>query len=159
MTPQQRAQRLIDESDHMIIATVGADGAPWATPVFYVADQNHDLYWMSEQSSRHSVNIRSTGTAAIVIFEVEPGRPVDGVYISAESAELVEPEEIKTGIEILARKPQPNKWVIQSIDDVTGEAPWRIYRAHPITIEVRANAVENGKAVARRESAEFRASD
>jgi nitroimidazol reductase NimA-like FMN-containing flavoprotein (pyridoxamine 5'-phosphate oxidase superfamily) len=131
----------------MIIATADAHGAPWASPVFYVPAENYDLYWTSEKTSRHSENIRSTGAAAIVIYEAERGKPVDAVYISAESTELADPEDVKRGIEVMARKPQPDKWLIESVDDVTGDGPWRIYRAHPTTIEVRADAVEKGKAV------------
>jgi hypothetical protein len=159
MTPQQRAQRLIDESDHMVIATVDANSAPWVSPVFYVRDDSYDLYWTSEKTARHSENIRSAGAAAIVICEAEPGKPVDAVYILAESTELADPEDVKRGIEVMARKPQPDKWLIEGVDDVTGSGPWRIYRARPITIEVRADAVEKGKSVVRRESADFRTGD
>jgi hypothetical protein len=53
-------------------------------------------------------------------------------------------------------KEQPGKWIIEDSSDVTGDGPWRIYRATPKTIEVRAEDVENGKTVVIRESADFR---
>jgi len=141
------------------VATVDANGMPWVSPVFYVPDENYDLYWTSEKTARHSENIRNTGAAAIVIYEAESAKPVDAVYMSAESAELTDPEDVERGIEVMARKPQPDKWLIESVDDVTGIGPWRIYRARPTAIEVRADAVKKGKAVVRRESADFRMSD
>ncbi len=157
-TPAERAQRLIDECRDMTVATVGASGAPWVSPVFYVPDENYDLYWTSEKTARHSANIRSTGVAAIVIYPTDPGKPVDAVYASALAAELTDPEEIGHGIAVMLRKPQPEKWMITSAADVSGRGPWRIYRAQLTTIDVRATQTEGGRAVARREPADFRLS-
>jgi len=155
-TPQERAQRLIEVTVNMTVASVGADGAPWVSPVFFVADAAGDLYWTSETTARHSRNIRETGAVAIVIVEPDPERRVDAVYMAAAAVELSAGEDIAHGIDVLTRKPQPERWMITGVEDVTGDGPWRIYRAHPTSIEVRASATVNGKAVARRQDAEFR---
>jgi nitroimidazol reductase NimA-like FMN-containing flavoprotein (pyridoxamine 5'-phosphate oxidase superfamily) len=155
-TPQERAQRLIDVTTNMTVATVGADGAPWVSPVFFVADSDGDLYWTSETTARHSQHIRETGQAAVVIVEPDPDRRVDAVYMAAKVVELSAAEDIAHGIDVMTRKPQPERWMISGVEDVTGDGPWRIYRAHPESIEVRASDTVNGKAVARRQAAEFR---
>jgi hypothetical protein len=157
VTPQQRARRLIDENQNMVLATADPEGIPWISPVFFVPDENYNLYWTSEKTARHSENIRCTGATAIVIFDAEPGKPVDAVYMSCESDELTDPVEIHRAIAVLSRKPQPEKWSIDSVEDVSGDGPWRIYRARPTTIEVRASAVAGGRPVARRQPADFRA--
>jgi hypothetical protein len=155
-TPPERARRLIDASINMTVATVDAAGVPWVSPVFYVPDDAYDLYWTSEPSARHSENIRCTGAAAIVIVEADPEARVDAVYMSAEATELTGPEEVERGIEVMLAKPQPERWKITSADDVSGDGPWRIYRAHPTAIDVRSSDSNRGRAVARRTPAEFR---
>jgi hypothetical protein len=155
-TPAARAQRLIDEGINLTLATVGASGAPWVSPVFYVPDANYDLFWTSEKTARHSENIRASGVAAIVIVEADPDKRVDAVYMSAVASELTEAEEIEHGITVMLSKPQPERWTISSPGDVSADGPWRIYRARPTQIDVRATETEAGKPVARREAAEFR---
>jgi hypothetical protein len=53
---------------------------------------------------------------------------------------------------VLRRKPQPDRWVVREVADVVGDSPWRIYRAVPELIEVRAETTKNGKVVVVRES-------
>jgi nitroimidazol reductase NimA-like FMN-containing flavoprotein (pyridoxamine 5'-phosphate oxidase superfamily) len=153
-TPGERARRLIDQNSHMVIATTDLEGTPWVSPVFYVADDSYDLYWTSAAAARHSANIRESGAVAIVIFETEP--EVDAVYLAGHAVELEEPDDVRMGIEIMGRKLQPERWQIEGTDDVTGEGPWRVYRAHPTTVEVREDGIEKGKAVAGREPADSR---
>ncbi len=155
-TPQDRARRLLEVTPNMTVASVGTDGTPWVSPVFFVADTDGDLYWTSETTARHSRHIRETGAVAIVIVEPDPERRVDAVYLAAEAVELSAAADIAHGIDVMTRKPQPERWMITGVEDVSGDGPWRIYRAHPTSIEVRASATVKGKAVARRQDAEFR---
>ncbi len=156
MTPQERARRLLDEQQNLVLATVSAEGIPWIAPVFYVPDEVYDLYWTSDKEARHSENVRATGRAAIVAYQVEPGEPVDGVYAQAEVSELEDPDEIARATEIMCRRRQPERWMIESPADVSGDGPWRIYRAHLLSIEVRHSGEKGGKAVALRQPADFR---
>lgn len=156
MTPQERARQLLDEEQNLVLATVDAGGIPWISPVFFVPDENYELFWTSDRDARHSENIRATGQAAIVIYVVEPGRPVDGVYSQAEVSELSDTTEIEHAVRVMGRRRQPDKWMIESPADVTGNGPWRIYRARLSSIEVRADARKSNKAVAVRQPADFR---
>lgn len=101
MSPTERAKRLVDTSKHMTIATVDVDGVPWVSPVFYVADDNYNLYWVSGRTARHSENIRRCPktTIAIVIFEADP--VVDAVYMSTEAEELTNRDEVDRAIQVL----------------------------------------------------------
>jgi hypothetical protein len=155
-TPQQRARRLIDVASNMTLATVGADGRPWVSPVFYVPDSRYDLYWTSEVSARHSENIRATGQGAIVIVEPDPDARVDAVYMDAEVTELVDATEIVRAIAIMRSKSQPERWMVTTAGDVSGDGPWRIYRARPLGMDVRTTGSAGDKAVARRQPADFR---
>lgn len=158
MTPRERARRLLDEQQNLVLATVDAAAIPWIAPVFYVPDEHYELFWTSDREARHSANVRATGTAAIVVYRAEPGQPVDGVYAQAEVSELEGSDDIAHGIEVMTRRRQPERWVIETAADVSGDGPWRIYRARLTSIEVRASGTKGGKAVALRQPADFRAS-
>ena len=125
---------------------------------FYVPDDRYDLYWTSWVEARHSANVRDHPPVAIVIFETDP--EVEAVYISALAVELNDPEEVTAGIEIMRRRDdsQPEHWRIKDISVVTGDGPWRIYRASHNTIEVRLAREERGERIVTREDADFRSS-
>jgi nitroimidazol reductase NimA-like FMN-containing flavoprotein (pyridoxamine 5'-phosphate oxidase superfamily) len=153
---QTGAKRLIDENKNMVLTTVDHAGAPWVSPVFYVPDDQYDPYWTSWVEARHSANVREHPTVAIVIYETDP--EVEAVYMSAQAAELEEPEEVTRGIEVMRSRDdwQPEHWRIKDISVVTGDGPWRIYRASPQTIEVRLRRKERGEYIVTREDADFR---
>jgi nitroimidazol reductase NimA-like FMN-containing flavoprotein (pyridoxamine 5'-phosphate oxidase superfamily) len=157
-TQGQIAKHLIDDNIHMTVATADADGTPWVSPVFFVSDDDYDLYWTSWKNARHSQNIRSNPKAGIVIYEAEASRPVQAVYIAATVVEITEPAEVAAAIEVMRGRPQPERWMINSFEDVSGDGPWRIYRAHPRTIEVRSEAEDGGLPIVTREPADFRCS-
>jgi nitroimidazol reductase NimA-like FMN-containing flavoprotein (pyridoxamine 5'-phosphate oxidase superfamily) len=150
----ERAQRLIEETKHMTLATADRSGNPWVSPVFFVPDDAYDLYWVSAKSARHSQNVRDNPSVAIVVYETEP--QVDAVYIAARAEELNDSEEVRRGMEVVARRKQPPQWEIDGVGDVTGAGPWRIYCAVVDSIEVRRPGEEGGKAVVVREPADFR---
>jgi len=105
LTPEERARHLLDAGNHMTIATVDPEGTPWVTPVFYVADADDALYWVSDNEARHSVNIRANPAVAVVIYQTQP--TTDAVYITARAVELDDRREILHAIEVLLRKDQP----------------------------------------------------
>jgi nitroimidazol reductase NimA-like FMN-containing flavoprotein (pyridoxamine 5'-phosphate oxidase superfamily) len=151
VTPEQRARQLIEDHNHMTIATADAEGAPWVSPVFYVPDDDAALYWVSGSTARHSANIRARSAVAIVIYEPPPN--TDAVYILASAVELDDEAAIRHAIQVLRRKEQPDKWVVHDVADVRGASPWRIYRATPEVVEVRDEIAENGKAIVTRQAA------
>lgn len=149
-----RAQRLIDESKHMTLATADEGGSPWASPVFYAVDANRALYWVSDKDALHSANVRVRPQITIVIYRAEEG-DVDAVYIRARAVELNDEADVSAGMEVMARRPQPEPWRIGDISDVMGNGPWRIYRAARQRTEVRARQTKSGKPVVVREGADF----
>jgi nitroimidazol reductase NimA-like FMN-containing flavoprotein (pyridoxamine 5'-phosphate oxidase superfamily) len=78
----------------MTLATADADGAPWASPVWFATEDGQHFYWVSDPNARHSRNIAQRPTIAMVIFDstVTPG-DADAVYLAAR-AEMVEPDEL-----------------------------------------------------------------
>ncbi len=155
MNSLQKAKYLIENNEHMTIATADTLGKPWVSPVFFMHDDKYNLYWVSNKDALHSQNIKTRSEIAIVIFGQLQDNGVDGVYIDAIASELQDDIEINEAIRILAKRPQPTKFTIQSIVDVTGNAVWRIYKAIPIAVSKRADATIKGQAVTVRESIKF----
>ncbi len=151
----QKVKYLIENNEHMTIATADSSGKPWVSPVFFMHDDKYNLYWVSSKDALHSRNIRARAEIAIVVFGQLPHNGVDGVYVDAIASELRSEMEIKIAIKILAKRPQPTKFTIQSTADVTGDTIWRVYKAKPVAISKRADATIKGQAITIREPVEF----
>jgi nitroimidazol reductase NimA-like FMN-containing flavoprotein (pyridoxamine 5'-phosphate oxidase superfamily) len=74
----------------MTVATAGADGVPWAAPVWFAVRELDVFVWASKPGARHSRNIVENPRVSLVIFDSSKA-PGDGsaLYVSAE-AELVD---------------------------------------------------------------------
>ncbi len=64
---EQRILNYLSEHSTMILSTWGSDG-PWATPVFYV-NLGFKLYFLSEPTTRHSLNLQQSPVAAAAVTE------------------------------------------------------------------------------------------
>src|SRR3954465_7268138 len=128
--PKDRGRVLIYRNTLLTLATVDGRGRPWVSPVFYSLDDDYQLYWTSDVEARHSANVRETGVVAIVVHDVMDGE-TDAVYIEATAVELDDAAAVREGMEVMARRDdlQPAHWRIEDIADVTGEGPWRVYKA------------------------------
>lgn len=145
---QDRARRLIEDCNHMIIASADEAGNPRVSPVFYAHDEDHALYWVSSKNAHHSANIRVRPAIDLVIFSLDGG--TDALYIEAEAHELSDDAEIAAGTKAMQSRPQAGKFMINSPADVSGDAAWRIYKATPKRRYLREEATESGQTVTRR---------
>lgn len=140
----------------MVIATADASGKPWISPVFYMYDDEFNLYWVSNKSALHSINIRNNPRVAISIFGPIPNEEehrIFSAYIDAEAVELTDESKISNAAKIMQRRTQPDKFMIKSLADVTGIAAWRIYKATPKETSTRMDAIDeaSGQAITVRE--------
>ena len=144
MTSNEQARYLIENNQHMTIATSDREGNPWVSPVFFAPDDDFNLYWVSSKQAQHSRNLRFRPQVSIVIFgTVPPDNRLDGVYIQAEASELHQRHDIATAMAVLALRPQPEKFTISRDSDVMGINTWRIYQAVPLEVTKRADAVDD----------------
>ncbi|MQY10487.1 hypothetical protein SRB5_05950 [Streptomyces sp. RB5] len=125
-----RARAVIDGNLYMVLATVGPDGAPWASPVFYATEDGRDFYWMSSPEVTHSRNVAHEPRVSIVLHDstakVGTAAPL-ALYLSARAEELdgdgipealrVYPGDPSRG----GRPPAP--------EAVRAPGKWRMYRA------------------------------
>jgi hypothetical protein len=79
---QRAIERLVQSQSTLVLSTVNADGTPHATPLFYLAGAELELYWFSDASSQHSGNLgRNCGVAVAVYASTEHWKEIRGVQI------------------------------------------------------------------------------
>ena len=76
--------RLLAQHRYLVLGTADGDGRPWATPVFYAADGEHRIGWVSAPDSRHSRNIAARPELAITVFDTHaPIGGAEALYLEA----------------------------------------------------------------------------
>ena len=87
---------LLGEETTLSLATTGEDGQACVAPLFYVVDENLSLYWLSSESSLHSLNLTTTPRAAATVYcGVENWRKIRGVQLRGTVRKITDPERRK----------------------------------------------------------------
>ena len=130
MTNDDTARAILDAGRYVVLATADADGVPWASPVWFATEDYRELFWVSYPGARHSQNIAVRPQIAMVVFDsTVPSGSGQGVYMSATAEQVTEPAAIEHGIGVFSReclRQQTEGW---AVDQVSGEARLRLYRA------------------------------
>src|SRR5262245_25633242 len=130
------ARAIVDGNSYMTLATADADGAPWASPVWFAHDHYETFLWMSEPGARHSRNMAVRCQLAIVIFDskVSPDQR-NAVYVEARAA-IVPDAELADAVAVYTARSVARGLETLAIEEVSGDAPWRLYRARASAIYV-----------------------
>ena len=89
----ERIAALLGEETTLSLATTGEEGEAWATPLFYIVDNELTLYWLSSESSLHSQNLlRRPRTAATVYRPAKSWKEIRGVQMRGMVSIVAEPE-------------------------------------------------------------------
>lgn len=59
-------KQYLTDNKHMQLATVH-DGQPWICTVYFVADEDFNLYWTSARERQHSVEITTDSKVAVTV--------------------------------------------------------------------------------------------
>jgi uncharacterized protein YhbP (UPF0306 family) len=62
---------LLEETSTLVLATRSADGTPRATPVYFAADAELRLIFLSDPGSIHSLNADRDGRASVALYPEE----------------------------------------------------------------------------------------
>lgn len=135
---------------HMTVATADTSGKPWSSHVFFVPDHEFNLYWVSFIGAVHSANIRTRPQVAITLLGGPPDHEGNGVYIDAEACELNDESEAERAIQVLHRRQQKSKFMVNSPVDVLGNAAWRVYKAVLKEVYKRSEDTVNGQYITTR---------
>jgi general stress protein 26 len=128
--PAEIARSIIDEITYMTIASVDADGRPWASPVWFAHDGYREFIWISRPDARHSQNLAGRPEVSIVIFDSRV--PIDtgqGVYIEATAEQLTDEAEIERAMAVFSERSVAQGGREYPAADVTDSSHLRPYRA------------------------------
>lgn len=100
-----RLQEFLRSHDTLTLATVGAAGEPQAAAVFYVADDELKLYYLSSPESRHSRNlVCEPRVAANVQEQGQDWETITGVQIEGTAALVEGTDEIARAARMFAER-------------------------------------------------------
>lgn len=89
----------------MAVATTDPRGSPRAADVYFVSDENLNLYFYSDPASRHSRNIpRDPRVAVTVRLESMDWREVKGVQIEGVAARVDDADERERAWRLMCEK-------------------------------------------------------
>lgn len=129
MTDLDHVQQILDTNRYMVLATASADGAPWATPVYFAHDDPGAFWWVSSPDSRHSRNIEEHPAIAITVFDSSV--PIGGaaaMYAEA-TAQQCPDDVVNDGITIFSRCCERDGAGVWGVEHVTAPARLRLYQA------------------------------
>ena len=134
-------QSIVKRVRYATISTVDESGSPWAAPVWYVYDNQNNIYWWSPVDSQHSRNIMLNDRVYITIFDSSaPEGDGVGLYIRANASKVPD-DELDSVIEIYNAATTKFKL---DLSNTTGNAPTRLYKAVPITIQINDGVESDG---------------
>jgi hypothetical protein len=82
VTNTQRVAAFLKSQSTLSLATAAGDGAPQVAPLFYLADDQLRLYWLSSASSQHSRNLKRSPAAAVSVYSpTEQWKEIRGVQM------------------------------------------------------------------------------
>lgn len=88
----------------LTLATVGPDGAPAAAAVFYAHDEAFNLYFLSEECTRHGQNLLANGLVAGTIqADGQDWRTIRGVQLIGRAAPVTG-AELTHAVAVYGRK-------------------------------------------------------
>ena len=88
--PAGAARSLVAENSYLTLATAGADGVPWACPVWFAARDLDVFVWASKPGARHSRNIAENPRVSLVVFDSSRPPGEGSAFYVAAAAELVD---------------------------------------------------------------------
>src|SRR5262245_33188802 len=124
------ARSILASVAYMVLATADRDGLPWASPVWFAADGDEDLYWISRPDARHSRNIAGRAEIGIVVFDSTSAPATrQALYVRATAERVDDPGAIAHGVEVFTRRSVEQDLGELAIAEVTNEAAFRLYHA------------------------------
>ena len=89
----ERIATLLREETTLSLATVKETGEPCVTPLFYIVDEELSLYWLSSESSLHSVNLQRRPGAAITVYRhAVKWKEIRGVQMHGSVTMITDPK-------------------------------------------------------------------
>jgi len=83
---------LLREQNTLALATIDEKGQPCVAPLFYIADEELTLYWLSSETSLHTRNLKHASSAAATIYRpTENWKEICGVQLHGHVTVIADP--------------------------------------------------------------------
>lgn len=134
-------KQILQNVRYATVSTVDSSVLPWAAPVWYVFDDNMNIYWWSPINSVHSQNIYNHHEVFITIFDssLPEGKGI-GIYMKADASE-VPAEDLEKVIRLYNTTTEIYKL---EMSNCCGDAPTRVYMAIPKQLWLNDGETRNG---------------
>ena len=93
-SPEECVDEFIALGAAMQLATTGEDG-PWISTVYYVTDDERNVYWLSLPERRHSIEIAANPRVAVAIA-IKQDLPVIGIQATGSVSVIEDAAVVKT---------------------------------------------------------------
>ncbi len=129
MNPADLLKQYLGERHMMQLATVSHD-QPWCCTVYYVADEELNLYWASLPTRRHSRELAEhPKVAAAIPVKFVNGEKVIGIQVEGKAAQVKPSSKIRPITEQYAEKfHRDAQWVS---DFINGRTAHKLYKLTP----------------------------
>lgn len=104
-------------------------GKPWVTPVYFAADIELNLYWLSRRNRRHSIEIgNNSHVGGSIVIPVNYGEKVRGLQFEGEARQL-DGQDADAGRNIYSSK----FWIVEDrvMSAIEGGDPQVCYQIRP----------------------------
>ncbi len=102
-TEKGEALRFLKEQHLACLATVAPNGQPSASFVYFVADDDYVVYFMTRRDSRKWANATANGRCAVAVADEERMR---SVQMEGDVVELTDPAEVEQNVHRIFRSSQ-----------------------------------------------------
>lgn len=131
MDARELIKKFLLDKEVMQLATV-KDGKPWVSNLHYVADKNHNIYWLSKPDRRHSQEIKNHAHVAAAIAVRSPDHPVIGLQIEGQASEVKDKKELTEVMRVYADRFKVSESFYNEF--MAGKNPHKMYRLKPENI-------------------------
>lgn len=97
-------RKYLSEGKVMQLATV-RDDQPWVCSVYFVADKELNIYWLSLPERRHSQEL-ATNTKAAITIPIKLDQPVIGLSVEGVAKVVSDPKQIRRTMKLYINRYQ-----------------------------------------------------
>jgi hypothetical protein len=144
MNLQQLITQYFSDNKHLQLATLH-NGQPWLCTVYFAADDDFNLYWMSLRSRQHSQDILQDARTAVAVVRDTDAARKQALQITGNAYQVAD-DNLQTAHAVYTNKFGPKDYDLQAMKrrEANGSAYW-VFKPTDIWLWDEVNFPENPK--------------